>query len=89
MELKAQYFMFYIQIFGGSFTTVDINPEKKNYSYLEDENIAFHSSDSVEFIRNLKSDEISQFDFVYLDSFDLDFSNPHPSQEHTLKNLTC
>ena len=52
--------MFYIQIFGGSFTTVDINPEiKKNYSYLEDENIAFHSSDSVEFIRNtLKSDEL-------------------------------
>ena len=81
-------FMFYIQIFGGSFTTVDINPEiKKNYSYLEDENIAFHSSDSVEFIRNLKSDEISQFDFVYLDSFDLDFSNPHPSQEHTFKEF--
>ncbi len=81
-------FMFYVKIFGGSFTTVDINPEiKKNYSYLEDVNIKFYSSDSVEFIQNLKSDEISQFDFIYLDSFDLDFNNPYPSQEHAFKEF--
>lgn len=81
-------FILYVKIFGGSFTTVDINPEiKKKYSYLEDINIKFHSGDSVEFIQSLKNDEISQFDFIYLDSFDLDFSNPHPSQEHTFKEF--
>ncbi len=45
--------------------------------------MSFVTSDSVEFLANFNK----PIDFLYLDSYDFDFSNPAPSQEHHLKEI--
>lgn len=73
----------YVNLFGGQFDTVDLNPDiKTKYKYLESDNVMFHTGDSVEFIKNLDKQYIKNLDIVYLDSFDLDVNNPQPSQNH-------
>jgi predicted O-methyltransferase YrrM len=42
--------------------------------------------DSVKFLSNFNFPE--QIDLLYLDSFDFDFNNPHPSSFHHIKELT-
>lgn len=42
--------------------------------------------DSVEFLFNLSSTDI-KIDLLYLDSFDIDWSNPHPSAFHHMKEM--
>lgn len=40
-------------------------------------------SDSIEFLKNFNQ----PIDFLYLDSYDFEFNNPTPSQEHHLKEI--
>jgi predicted O-methyltransferase YrrM len=46
-------------------------------------NVILTCSDSISFLRFFGK----QIDFLYLDSFDYDFTNPLPSQEHHLKEI--
>ena len=81
-------FACYVKIFGGKFDTVDTNPEIKSYySFLESDNISFHTENSLNYINNLDDEIIKRLDLVYLDSFDLDIDNPDPSQEHGLNEF--
>lgn len=80
----------YVNLFGGQFDTVDLNPGiKTKYKYLESDKVIFHTGDSVEFIKNLDKQYIKNLDIVYLDSFDLDVNNPQPSQNHGFQEFIC
>ena len=45
--------------------------------------VQFTLGDSVGFLESFGQ----QLDFLYLDSYDFDFNDPHPSQEHHLKEI--
>lgn len=64
---------------GGSFSTVDNNPDllEKSRSLLGNR-ASFHCGDSVEFLRNYSGSPT----LVHLDSWDLDVINPMPSMLH-------
>lgn len=85
---SSTLFANYVKRFGGTFDTVDTNPEiKQFYKFLETSNILFHTSDSLKYIENLSQKDIEKLDLIYLDSFDLDITNPEPSQEHGYKEF--
>lgn len=76
----------FVNKFGGEFYSVDINPE----------NVAFASkhigprsvvtcSDSVKYLSQFNK----PIDLLYLDSFDFDPNNPHPSSLHHIFELTA
>ena len=76
----------YIYKYGGTFKTVDINSNTTvnvNSKFLSNNSRAF-TNDSVEFIKNLENNSV---DVVYLDSYDIDWINYHPSAEHGKKEL--
>lgn len=68
-------------------STVDISSnaiENAKISTLAyKENVRFFCSDSILYLQNFDR----PIDFLYLDSFDFDFTNPLPSQEHHLKEI--
>jgi hypothetical protein len=72
---------------------VDINPENTTLcKKLVSDKVRVETSDSVSFLRDLANnppDGFSHIDLLYLDSFDVDFKNPHPSAMHHLKELTA
>jgi hypothetical protein len=76
----------YVKKYGGKFWSVDIN------KYLVDSHkgnmcpaTTLIHDDSVKFLSNwVKDNKDLQADVVYLDSYDLDFYNPHPSAMHGL-----
>jgi len=85
---SSMLFSNYIKVFGGKFDTVDINPTiKKKYEFIQSKNIQFHTNDSLIFLASLDDTSVRNLDFIYLDSFDLDLNNPHPSQEHGLNEF--
>jgi SAM-dependent methyltransferase len=47
------------------------------------EHIYFNVGDSIQFLNSFED----RIDFLYLDSYDFDFNNPHPSQYHHLKEI--
>lgn len=57
--------------------------ESKNACQCCSNNIIFVESDSIAFLKNFDQ----AIDFLYLDSYDFDESNPSPSQEHHLKEI--
>jgi hypothetical protein len=69
-----------------SFITIDINPLHCQMAQTLCSNARVICGDSVEALYKLQS-EIAVVDFLYLDSFDLDWNNPHPSALHHLKEL--
>lgn len=78
----------FIEIMGGSFTSVDINPANSSHALMmlapsSRANIII--SDSVEHLWKIPADV--KFDLIYLDSYDIVRSNPHPSQLHHIKEL--
>lgn len=72
---------------GGELYSVDINAENLQgaANALGNSNPSVHliHSDSVIFLQNFNR----PIDFLYLDSYDLDFFNPTPSQEHHLREI--
>ena len=66
--------------------SVDISPEAveaARYLLGSNQNVQCICQDSVQFLKDFNQ----QIDFLYLDSFDFDFDNPEPSQEHHLKEI--
>jgi len=65
--------------------TVDINPNSINLALKELDPISIHQGDSVAFLHGFEQ----PIDLLYLDSFDFDPANPHPSSLHHLKELAA
>lgn len=76
----------YVRNFGGSFWTIDIREEPslrlKGSLSTRTQCIV---GDSVAELLALSERQNGTIDFIYLDSFDLDWSDPWPSAEHGLK----
>lgn len=73
---------------GGSLDSVDINPEhveaaKRHTPITEGPTLAFHLSDSVEYLHK----RTKPVDVLYLDSLDFNPDDPGPSQRHQLLEL--
>jgi hypothetical protein len=70
----------------GSCISVDISSEAvkhaRKYCFGQSE---IHLGDSVDFLRNF--DSADKIDLLYLDSYDFDPRNPHPSQMHHLNEI--
>lgn len=82
-----------VQLTGGTFHSVDISPENVEFAKSKvSDKTQVHCSDSVKFLheasRVLKG-EGRFVDLLYLDSFDLDKENTHPSSLHHLMELTA
>ena len=80
----------YVDQFGGEFYSVDINPENINFTRTKVKKANLHCEDSV--ISLYKQSKVWQsqnrkIDLLYLDSFDFDESNPHPSSLHHIFEL--
>lgn len=76
----------YVKFFGGEFTSVDLRPDpKKRLRFQLGSKSNLFIGDSVTFIEQL--DKERYFDFVYLDSFDVDWDHPEPSAIHGLREI--
>ena len=75
-----------VNCFGGKVLSVDLNKNSvnKTNSQTTNKTNVIHS-DSLLFLPTI--DE--PIDFLYLDSYDVDFLNPQPSAEHHLKEFNC
>jgi len=69
------------------FWSVDISPESiagaKRGCDKYGCKVNFVEGDSISFLKEFPE----EIDFLYLDSYDYDFGNPYPSQEHHLKEI--
>lgn len=81
----------YVNQNGGTFCSVDINP--KNIEFARSKisgNANLVCADSVGFLWNLNKELASAnqyIDLLYLDSYDFQFENTHPSSFHHTKEL--
>lgn len=82
---STRLFASYVRSFGGLVISVDIRPEaSKNLTDVYDL-VRFEVNDSVRFLKNLiLPTDFQKIDFLYLDSWDLDLTNPVLSMEHGL-----
>jgi hypothetical protein len=82
----------YIKEFGGEFYSVDINPDNVVFVKERCAHTFSYCSDSVKFLSNLNEQlrkENRYVDLLYLDSYDLDTENPHPSSLHHIFELVA
>lgn len=75
--------------FGATFASVDIRPEASLWlKHQVSKQTQFFVQDSLEFFRDTFSNHFkNKVDFAYLDSFDLDYSDPAPSESHCLQEF--
>ena len=76
----------FVNLFNGKVISVDLNQkavEETNSLTTNNSNVTW--SDSLIFLPTLSEG----IDFLYLDSYDVDFLNPLPSAEHHLKEFNC
>ena len=76
----------FVNSFGGKVLSVDLNKSAVNITNKEtsDKTNVTHS-DSLKYLPTIND----KIDFLYLDSYDVDFLNPSPSAEHHLKEFNC
>ena len=75
----------FINYYDGEVLSVDICKENVEYANdLTSNKTNVHCQDSVDFLWNLPK---KQIDFLYLDSYDIERENPHPSQLHHVKEM--
>ncbi len=78
---------------GSAMHTVDINPDATALcKTLVSSMTQIHTGDSVSFLRHLAKNPPEHFlhlDVLYLDSYDVDFSDPHLSALHHMKELVA
>jgi hypothetical protein len=78
----------FINHYDGIVYTVDIDPEACNFLKGQvSEKTQITCADSVPFLRALSQHSGVDIDLLYLDSYDLDWNNPHPASLHHLKEL--
>jgi hypothetical protein len=77
----------YATVHNCQFYSVDINANNVNNSRAAVKQYAANviHDDSINFLANFPY----QIDFLYLDSYDFDFWNPEPSQQHHLKEISA
>lgn len=75
--------------FGATFASVDIRAEASLWlKYQTSNHTLFFVQDSLDFLTETFPKQFEQeIDFAYLDSFDLDFHNPGPSELHGLREF--
>lgn len=77
-----------VNCFGGRVVTIDIDPTNTRYCRgRTSERTTLICSDSVRALRALP--QVAQADLLYLDSYDFDGNNPHPSCMHHMKELAA
>jgi len=76
----------FVNIFGGNVFSVDLSIQSvmEARQYVSHKTTITHS-DSLLYLPQLDS----KIDFLYLDSYDVDFLNPRDSAEHHLKEFNC
>lgn len=76
---------------GSVMHSVDLDPKATQLCRgIVSGNVNVHTSDSVIFLRQLAKtppDGFDRIDVLYLDSYDVDFANPHASALHHMKEL--
>jgi predicted O-methyltransferase YrrM len=78
----------FVQFWGGRVYSIDINPDFVATARQQvSERTRVVCSDSIAFLARLS--DIDQAHLLYLDSYDLDQANPHPSALHHLMELTA
>jgi hypothetical protein len=76
----------FVNFYDGKVLSVDIKQENCDFSNsLTSDKTEVSCMDSVEFLWSLP--EAYKIDFLYLDSYDIEKDNPHPSQLHHVKEL--
>lgn len=78
----------FVNHWDGAVRTVDI--EQKACAYLRERvsaKVSVTCGDSVAYLRSLQQGEPLDIDLLYLDSYDLDWRNPHPAALHHLHEL--
>jgi hypothetical protein len=84
----ASTFIFdlFVNSYNGCVLSVDINKKNvKDAKEIVSNKTKIFQMDSVKFLWNLPKNY--SIDLLYLDSFDLELDNPHPSSLHHLKEL--
>ncbi len=72
----------------GRFTSVDIKRENVDYARtVVSEQTLVILEDSVKYLSTIPA--MYKFDLIYLDSFDIEKNNPHPSQLHHMKEIAA
>jgi len=79
----------FINIFGGKVYSVDILQMTVNFAKNKVSNLCeLFCLDSVSFLHQLSLQEnLPKIDLLYLDSYDIDWNNPHPSSFHHIKEF--
>jgi hypothetical protein len=77
----------YVRAYGGEFWSVDLRPEpSERLARSVSPNTHLHVGDSIDFLRMLPQVAgDTPIDLFYLDSYDLDWSDPAPSEQHGLE----
>ncbi len=76
----------FVNIFGGNVFSVDLSLKSVTEArQLVSNKTTITHSDSLLYLPKLEN----KIDFLYLDSYDVDFLNPQPSAEHHLKEFNC
>lgn len=82
----------FVDYHGGDFYSVDIDSENVRFAASKARKANIFCGDSVNFLHNQNKIWVSQnrkIDLLYLDSFDFDMSNPHPSSLHHILELVA
>ena len=86
---SSRLFDSYVRNFGGNFYSVDINSyPSRRLRFAKSRRAHFFVMDSIQFLDNSsKITAHKSADLIYLDSWDVDWSNPFTSAEHGKKEL--
>ena len=90
--MSTTIFDTFVDYHGGDFYSVDINPENVRFAASKSKKANIFCGDSVSFLYYQAQSWIAQnrkIDLLYLDSFDFDMGNPHPSSLHHIFELAA
>jgi predicted O-methyltransferase YrrM len=77
---------------GGDFYSVDINPDNVRFAEKNTKKARVFCGDSVAYLHNQNKTWVQQgrkIDLLYLDSFDFDINEPHPSSLHHILEMVA
>ncbi len=90
--MSTAIFDTFVNYHGGEFYSVDINSDNVRFAASRSKKANLTCSDSVRFLYNQSKVWVAQnrkIDLLYLDSFDFDRKNPHPSSLHHIFELAA
>lgn len=82
----------YITENGGECYSIDINSNNISFAKSITKNVNLICSDSISYLFDFNKTLLAKnkyIDLLYLDSFDFDHNNPHPSSFHHIMELLC